>query len=120
MNAGVRISPRCIAITPVRAAPSVAETEKEKRGTREASDDMRMIEHHRRNRLTVIGHAVTAPYIYTGRNDRALGRFIDEDAKSFCPLRRASRIVERPAVETHDVPKPFEMLKQLRPAAVAE
>ena len=31
MNAGVRISPRCIAIAPVRAAPSVAEMEKEKR-----------------------------------------------------------------------------------------
>jgi hypothetical protein len=33
MKAGVRISPRCMAITPVRAAPSVAEMEKEKRVT---------------------------------------------------------------------------------------
>ncbi len=33
MNAGVRISPRRIAIEPVRAAPSVAEIEKEKRVT---------------------------------------------------------------------------------------
>ena len=36
MNAGVRISPRFIAITPVRAAPSVAEIEKVKRVTRRA------------------------------------------------------------------------------------
>jgi hypothetical protein len=34
MKAGVRISPRCIAITPARAEPSVAEMEKEKRVTR--------------------------------------------------------------------------------------
>src|SRR6185312_5752990 len=34
MNAGVRISPRCMAITPVRAAPSVAEIENAKRVTR--------------------------------------------------------------------------------------
>src|SRR5690242_15954991 len=33
MKAGVRISPRSIAITPVRAAPSVAEILKEKRVT---------------------------------------------------------------------------------------
>src|SRR5437762_13047016 len=33
MNAGVRISPRCMAMTPVRAAPSVAEIEKAKRIT---------------------------------------------------------------------------------------
>src|SRR4051812_32995318 len=33
MNAGVRISPRSIAITPVRAAPSIAEMEKAKRVT---------------------------------------------------------------------------------------
>jgi uncharacterized membrane protein YfcA len=33
MNAGVRILPRCIAITPLRAAPSVAEIENEKRVT---------------------------------------------------------------------------------------
>src|SRR6476660_1261554 len=77
MKAGVRISPRCIAITPVRAAPSVAETENEKRGTRRASDGMGMIEHHRRNGRSVVGHAVTAPYVHTGRDDRALGRFID-------------------------------------------
>jgi hypothetical protein len=31
MKAGVRISPRLIAITPLRAQPSVAEIEKEKR-----------------------------------------------------------------------------------------
>jgi hypothetical protein len=31
MKAGVRISPRCIAIVPARAAPSVAAMEKEKR-----------------------------------------------------------------------------------------
>ena len=31
MKAGVRISPRCIAIVPVRAAPSVAAIWKEKR-----------------------------------------------------------------------------------------
>src|SRR4051794_4640479 len=31
MNAGVRISPRCMAITPVRAAPSVAAIVKAKR-----------------------------------------------------------------------------------------
>jgi hypothetical protein len=31
MNAGVRISPRIIEILPVRAAPSVAEMENEKR-----------------------------------------------------------------------------------------
>src|SRR5688500_15851903 len=31
MNAGVRISPRCIAIVPVRAEPSAAEMEKVKR-----------------------------------------------------------------------------------------
>jgi hypothetical protein len=36
MNAGVRTSPRCIAMMPVRAAPSVAEVEKEKRVTRRA------------------------------------------------------------------------------------
>jgi hypothetical protein len=34
MKAGVRISPRRIAIVPVRAAPSAAEMEKEKRVTR--------------------------------------------------------------------------------------
>ena len=34
MNAGVRISPRCIAIAPVRAAPSVAAIAKLKRVTR--------------------------------------------------------------------------------------
>ena len=34
MKAGVRISPRRISIAPVRAAPSVAEIEKEKRVTR--------------------------------------------------------------------------------------
>jgi hypothetical protein len=33
MKAGVRISPRCMAMTPVRAAPSVAEIENEKRVT---------------------------------------------------------------------------------------
>jgi hypothetical protein len=31
MNAGVRISPRCIEMLPVRAAPSVVAMEKEKR-----------------------------------------------------------------------------------------
>jgi hypothetical protein len=31
MNAGVRISPRCMRIVPVRAAPSVAEISKDKR-----------------------------------------------------------------------------------------
>ena len=31
INAGVRISPRCMAITPVRAAPSMAEMVKLKR-----------------------------------------------------------------------------------------
>src|SRR5579884_4103170 len=36
MNAGVRISPRCMAIMPVRALPSVAEMLKEKRVTRRA------------------------------------------------------------------------------------
>jgi hypothetical protein len=36
MKAGVRISPRCIATVPVRAAPSVAAIEKEKRVTRGA------------------------------------------------------------------------------------
>ena len=36
MNAGVRMSPRCIAMTPVRAAPSVAAMEKEKRRHRAA------------------------------------------------------------------------------------
>src|SRR2546423_169227 len=36
MNAGVRISPRCIAITPVRAAPSLADMLKEKRVTQGA------------------------------------------------------------------------------------
>src|SRR5690348_136737 len=36
MKAGVRISPRCMAITPVRAAPSVVAIEKEKRVTRRA------------------------------------------------------------------------------------
>jgi hypothetical protein len=34
MNAGVRIAPRCIAMVPVRAAPSVVEMEKAKRVTR--------------------------------------------------------------------------------------
>jgi hypothetical protein len=34
MNAGVRISPRCMAMVPVRAEPSVAAIEKEKRVTR--------------------------------------------------------------------------------------
>ena len=34
MKAGVRISPRCMAMTPVRAAPSVPEIAKEKRVTR--------------------------------------------------------------------------------------
>jgi hypothetical protein len=33
MKAGVRISPRCIAMTPVRAAPPVAEIVKLKRVT---------------------------------------------------------------------------------------
>src|SRR5436305_4583223 len=33
MKAGVLISPRCMAMTPVRAAPSVAAIEKEKRVT---------------------------------------------------------------------------------------
>jgi hypothetical protein len=32
MNAGVRMSPRGVLITPLRAAPSVAEMVKEKRG----------------------------------------------------------------------------------------
>ena len=32
MNAGVRISPRCMRISPVRALPSVAWTENWKRG----------------------------------------------------------------------------------------
>ena len=36
MNAGVRISPRCMLIVPVRAAPSVAAIEKEKRVIRAA------------------------------------------------------------------------------------
>lgn len=34
MKAGVRISPRSIEIVPVRAAPSIAAIEKEKRATR--------------------------------------------------------------------------------------
>jgi hypothetical protein len=33
MKAGVRISPRCVVIVPVRAAPSVPEIEKAKRVT---------------------------------------------------------------------------------------
>jgi hypothetical protein len=37
MKAGVRISPRCMAIVPVRAAPSVAEMVKRKRGIMTAS-----------------------------------------------------------------------------------
>jgi len=36
MKAGVQISPRCIEMMAVRAAPSVAEIEKEKRVTRAA------------------------------------------------------------------------------------
>ena len=36
MNAGVRISPRCMAIVPVRAAPSVAAMVKAKRVTARA------------------------------------------------------------------------------------
>ena len=37
MNAGVRIVPRCMTISPMRAAPSVAVIEKEKRGIARAS-----------------------------------------------------------------------------------
>ena len=58
MNAGVRISPRCMAMAPVRAAPSVAAMEKAKRVT--AAPTVRITRSRAGRRTANLNRAVTS------------------------------------------------------------
>jgi hypothetical protein len=120
MKAGVRISPRSIAMLPVRAAPLVAAIENEKRVKGAASHHERVFADRRLDRVSLIRELVLSPSLYSRGNDRPFRRLVEEYCRPISICDSVNWIIKRPTIDAKCIGKTLETQVQFCAAATAE